>query len=67
MKNRNHLNGKQYSYGYKEWLWKICIELDFKDKVINTAYKQLDTDAWLVYFMDGLSPRQAVKIDFSNA
>ena len=67
MENRNHLNGKQYPYGYKEWLWRICIELDFKDKVINTAYKQLDTDAWLVYFMDGLSPRQAVKIDFSNA
>ena len=67
MENRNHLNGKQYPYGYKEWLWKICIELDFKDKVITTAYKQLDTDAWLVYFMDGLSPRQAVKIDFSNA
>ena len=67
MENRNHLNGKQYPYGYKEWLWRICIELDFKDKVITTAYKQLDTDAWLVYFMDGLSPRQAVKIDFSNA
>ena len=67
METLNHLNGKQYPYGYKEWLWKICIELDFKDKDINTSYKQLCTDAWLVYFMDGLSPRQAVKRDFSNA
>lgn len=67
MKNRNHLNGKQYPYGYKKWLWKICIELDFKDKDINTAYKQLDTDAWLVYYMDGLSPIEAVREDLKNA
>lgn len=67
MENPNYLNGKQYPYGYREWLWQICIQLDMKDRVITTAYKQLDTDAWLVYFMDGLSPREAVKKDLTNA
>ena len=67
MANRNNLNGIQYPYGYRDWLWKICIELDMKDKDINTAYNQLDTDSWLDYFMNGLSPSEAIKNDFKNA
>lgn len=67
MENRNYLNKKQYPYGYKDWLWKICIELDMDDKDVNTAYKQLNTDAWLGYFMDGLSPKQAIKEDNTYA
>ncbi|NML70005.1 hypothetical protein HHL23_09350 [Chryseobacterium sp. RP-3-3] len=67
MENRNYLNGKQYPYGYREWIWKVCIEYGFKDKDINTAYKQLDTDAFLCYFMEGLSPVEAVREDSSYA
>lgn len=67
MSNRNYLNGKQYPYGYREWIWKVCIEYDFKDKDINTAYKQLDTDAFLCYFMEGLSPAETVREDSSYA
>lgn len=63
MENRNFLNGKQYPYGYKDWLWKVCIEFDTKDKDVNTAYKQLDTEAWLHYFMEGLPPSGAIKED----
>lgn len=64
--NRDFLNEKQYPYGYKDWAWKICIELGFKDKNINTAYMQLDLDAWLNYFMEGLSPLQAIQEDLNN-
>lgn len=67
MENRDFLNGKQYPCGYKNWLWQICVNLDFKDKNINTAYKQLDTDAWLCYFMEGLSPWAAIQEDNSYA
>lgn len=67
MENRDYLNGKQYPYGYKNWLWQICINLELKDKNINTAYKQLDTEAWLDYFMEGLSPWAAIQEDNSYA
>lgn len=67
MENINFLNGKQYPYGYRGWLWYVCIQLDLKDKLVTTAWKQLDPDAWLDYFMDGLSPWQAVKEDLKNA
>ena len=66
MENRDFLNKKQYPYGYKNWCWRLCIELDMKDKDINTSYKQLCLDSWLCYFMDGLSPKEAVKEDLSN-
>lgn len=67
MENRDFLNGKQYPYGYRQWLWRICIEYDFKDKDINTAYRQLDTDAWLDYFLEGHTPKSAVREDNSHA
>ena len=67
LKNKNFLNGKQYPYGYKIWIWRLCIEYGFRDKDINTAYKQVDLDAFLPYFMEGLSPREAAREDNSYA
>ena len=44
----------------------MIIMRNMKDKDINTSYKQLCLDSWLCYFMDGLSPKEAVKEDLSN-
>lgn len=61
--NRNFLNGKQYPYGFITWCWGVCKDLKLKDINHSTAFKQLELDSWLNYFMDGLSPEEAVKED----
>lgn len=61
---------KKYPYGFKGWmnqLWQIFKENgSFKDTSPLDAMKVLDPDAWLVYFNDGLSPRNAYNEDMKN-
>ncbi|AZA64656.1 hypothetical protein [Chryseobacterium carnipullorum] len=66
MENLNFLNGKQYPFGYKYWIWQVCVGLNLNDKHINTAYKQIDIDAYLPYFMEGKSPSETIREDLSH-
>lgn len=69
MKNRDYLNGKQYPNGFRSWASKVSnITKGLQDYNVNLneAYKDIDLESWLPYFMDGMSPTQAVMEDYSN-
>lgn len=67
----NNIDGKQYPYGFCNWLMRVSFVLIdkhgcFKDEHRVDAWKKLDPDSWLVFFMDGLPPLDAVKMDIKE-
>lgn len=65
MNNINNINGKQYPYGFKDWLRKCAFNLYdryecFKGTPRSDLWTKLEPDSWLSLFNEGLSPFDAV-------
>lgn len=69
MKTLNLLSQKTYPYCFRDWLnkvWQECRRLGIVNKNTSPVDTGLDPDGWLPYFMDGLSPVQAVQQDLNE-
>lgn len=69
--NNNYINGKQYPYGFKDWLRKVSFHLMdrygcFKDTPRCNAWKRLDSESYFPLFMDGLHPVTAAEVSMKE-
>lgn len=67
MTNINYINGKQYPYGFRDWLRKVSFRLMdrygcFKDMHLADAWTRVDAESYFPFFMDGISPFEATEI-----
>lgn len=66
MNNINYINGKQYPYGFRDYLRKVAFNLQdsygcFKDTPRCDVWTRVDPNSWLSLFNEGMSPFDAVK------
>ncbi|WP_312189749.1 hypothetical protein [Sphingobacterium sp.] len=68
MENINYIHGKQYPYGFKDWLRKCAFNLQdrfgcFPETPRCDAWSRIDPESWLPLFNEGLSPFDAVSLN----
>jgi len=62
-------NGKQYPYGFNLWvnqLWQVGQKMKMWNFTVMNYEQNICLDSWLVYFMMGLSPKEAIKEDLKE-
>lgn len=70
-KSKEIFKQEVWPYGFQSWLWQVGLQLRKKgvfksDESPNECFASLDAEAWKVYFMNGLSPLQAVELDIKE-
>lgn len=69
--NINYINGKQYPFGFKNYLRSIATLLCdkhgcFKNVPRHELWSKVDPESWYNYFENGISPQQAVLSDLKE-